>query len=292
MKPQSLHAHEDWLLDFVYGELPPQEAQAVKSHLEGCSRCSELLAGIERGAHHHGAAAHGVRCPTRGWSPCSPTRSRRPATRRRVPRPSRPGGAAGWCPPWASPRWASSASSRSPRTRRWISRRPSPIRRRRACGRTPRRLLRPVPLPRRRTHTPSPARRGLRSRCRRPPCRRPRPRPSGFPHARGRHGHRALGSDRDQDRSADEAAGPHAAAAGSGREAGHRARWRRRPPEEAVRGRPQGCALRVEQRGHGPRLRGGAGMRPRPAEDESAAYEGSLRAEVQEETTPTIAATR
>jgi hypothetical protein len=46
MKPQSLHAHEDRLLDFVYGELPPQEARAVESHLEGCSRCSQLLDGI------------------------------------------------------------------------------------------------------------------------------------------------------------------------------------------------------------------------------------------------------
>jgi hypothetical protein len=46
MKPQTLHAHEDRLLDFAYGELPPQEAQAVQSHLEGCTRCSELLAGI------------------------------------------------------------------------------------------------------------------------------------------------------------------------------------------------------------------------------------------------------
>lgn len=46
MKPQTLHAHEDRLLDFAYGELPPQEAQAVQSHLEGCTRCSEMLAGI------------------------------------------------------------------------------------------------------------------------------------------------------------------------------------------------------------------------------------------------------
>ncbi|MBN1208834.1 MAG: zf-HC2 domain-containing protein [Myxococcaceae bacterium] len=46
MKPQSLHAHEDRLLDFAYGELPPQEARVVESHLEGCSRCSELLDGI------------------------------------------------------------------------------------------------------------------------------------------------------------------------------------------------------------------------------------------------------
>jgi len=46
MKPQTLHAHEDRLLDFVYGELPPLEARAVESHVEGCAKCSELLAGI------------------------------------------------------------------------------------------------------------------------------------------------------------------------------------------------------------------------------------------------------
>jgi len=46
MKPQSLHAHEDRLLDFVYGELPPQEARAVQSHLDGCTRCTELLTSI------------------------------------------------------------------------------------------------------------------------------------------------------------------------------------------------------------------------------------------------------
>ena len=33
MKPQNLHAHEDRLLDFVYGELPPLEARAVESEL-------------------------------------------------------------------------------------------------------------------------------------------------------------------------------------------------------------------------------------------------------------------
>lgn len=43
MKPQNLHAQEDRLLDFVYGELPPIEARAVESHLEGCARCTELL---------------------------------------------------------------------------------------------------------------------------------------------------------------------------------------------------------------------------------------------------------
>ncbi len=46
MKPQNLHAHEDRLLDFAYGELPSTEARAVESHLEGCTRCSELLADI------------------------------------------------------------------------------------------------------------------------------------------------------------------------------------------------------------------------------------------------------
>jgi len=46
MKPQNLHAHEDRLLDFAYGELPAQEALAVESHLQGCTRCTELLEGI------------------------------------------------------------------------------------------------------------------------------------------------------------------------------------------------------------------------------------------------------
>jgi anti-sigma factor RsiW len=46
MKPQSLHAQEDRLLDFAYGELPPHEAHVVESHIEGCPRCSELLADI------------------------------------------------------------------------------------------------------------------------------------------------------------------------------------------------------------------------------------------------------
>ena len=61
MKPQTLHAHEDRLLDFAYGELPAPEARAVESHLEGCTRCTELLDGHRRRAHHHGAAAHGAR---------------------------------------------------------------------------------------------------------------------------------------------------------------------------------------------------------------------------------------
>lgn len=46
MKPQNLHAHEDRLLDFAYGELPAQEARVVESHLQGCTRCTELLDGI------------------------------------------------------------------------------------------------------------------------------------------------------------------------------------------------------------------------------------------------------
>jgi hypothetical protein len=46
MKPQNLHAHEDRLLDFAYGELPAQEARAVETHLQGCTRCTELLEGI------------------------------------------------------------------------------------------------------------------------------------------------------------------------------------------------------------------------------------------------------
>lgn len=46
MKPQNPHAHEDRLLDFAYGELSPQETRAVQSHLDGCPRCSEALAGI------------------------------------------------------------------------------------------------------------------------------------------------------------------------------------------------------------------------------------------------------
>ncbi|MDY7229430.1 anti-sigma factor family protein [Hyalangium rubrum] len=46
MKPQNLHAHEDRLLDFAYGELPAHEALAVESHLQGCTRCTEALEGI------------------------------------------------------------------------------------------------------------------------------------------------------------------------------------------------------------------------------------------------------
>jgi hypothetical protein len=46
MKPQNLHAHEDRLLDFAYGELPQAEAHAMEVHLQGCARCSEALDGI------------------------------------------------------------------------------------------------------------------------------------------------------------------------------------------------------------------------------------------------------
>lgn len=43
MKSQGIHAHEDRLLDFAYGELPPTEAEVVEQHVRGCSRCSETL---------------------------------------------------------------------------------------------------------------------------------------------------------------------------------------------------------------------------------------------------------
>lgn len=46
MKPQGAHAHEDRLLDFAYGELPPSEAKVVEQHVVGCSRCTEALDGI------------------------------------------------------------------------------------------------------------------------------------------------------------------------------------------------------------------------------------------------------
>lgn len=46
MKPQGAHAHEDRLLDFAYGELPPSEARQMEQHVQGCSRCSEALEGI------------------------------------------------------------------------------------------------------------------------------------------------------------------------------------------------------------------------------------------------------
>jgi hypothetical protein len=43
MKPQSLHAQEDRLLDFAYGELPNPEARLVEAHLQGCARCTQAL---------------------------------------------------------------------------------------------------------------------------------------------------------------------------------------------------------------------------------------------------------
>jgi hypothetical protein len=43
MKSQGIHAHEDRLLDFAYGELPATEAEVVEQHVRGCSRCSETL---------------------------------------------------------------------------------------------------------------------------------------------------------------------------------------------------------------------------------------------------------
>ncbi|QSQ14716.1 zf-HC2 domain-containing protein [Myxococcus landrumensis] len=46
MKPQNVHAQEDRLLDFAYGELPVSEAQAVESHLQGCPRCTQTLSEI------------------------------------------------------------------------------------------------------------------------------------------------------------------------------------------------------------------------------------------------------
>lgn len=46
MKSHGIHAHEDRLLDFAYGELPPTEAEVMEQHLRGCSRCSETLDGI------------------------------------------------------------------------------------------------------------------------------------------------------------------------------------------------------------------------------------------------------
>jgi hypothetical protein len=46
MKIQGAHAHEERLLDFAYGELPPTEARLVEQHVQGCSRCSEALDGL------------------------------------------------------------------------------------------------------------------------------------------------------------------------------------------------------------------------------------------------------
>ncbi|RKH34164.1 anti-sigma factor family protein [Corallococcus sicarius] len=46
MSAQNAHAHEDRLLDFAYGELPPSEAQTLEQHVHGCARCSKALADI------------------------------------------------------------------------------------------------------------------------------------------------------------------------------------------------------------------------------------------------------
>ncbi|MBZ4417731.1 zf-HC2 domain-containing protein [Myxococcus sp. RHSTA-1-4] len=46
MNPQNLHAHEDRLLDFAYGELPVPEARVVEAHLQGCARCTQALRDI------------------------------------------------------------------------------------------------------------------------------------------------------------------------------------------------------------------------------------------------------
>lgn len=40
------HQYEDKLLEFAYGELPPHEASAVDAHVQGCTRCAELLSEI------------------------------------------------------------------------------------------------------------------------------------------------------------------------------------------------------------------------------------------------------
>lgn len=40
------HQYEDKLLEFAYGELPPQEAEAVDAHVRSCSRCTEALSDI------------------------------------------------------------------------------------------------------------------------------------------------------------------------------------------------------------------------------------------------------
>ncbi|RKG97440.1 zf-HC2 domain-containing protein [Corallococcus sp. CA053C] len=46
MSAQNAHAHEDRLLDFAYGELPPSEAQSLEQHVQGCARCSKALSDI------------------------------------------------------------------------------------------------------------------------------------------------------------------------------------------------------------------------------------------------------
>lgn len=45
MKP-TVHQYEDKLLEFAYGELPANEAEAVDAHVRGCARCSESIAQI------------------------------------------------------------------------------------------------------------------------------------------------------------------------------------------------------------------------------------------------------
>ncbi len=45
MKP-AVHQYEDKLLELAYGELPPNEASAVESHVRSCSRCTEALSEI------------------------------------------------------------------------------------------------------------------------------------------------------------------------------------------------------------------------------------------------------
>ncbi len=45
MKPQA-HTHEDKLLEFAYGELPPDEARSLEAHLKGCTRCTDALSSI------------------------------------------------------------------------------------------------------------------------------------------------------------------------------------------------------------------------------------------------------
>ncbi|WP_223633614.1 anti-sigma factor [Corallococcus sp. EGB] len=46
MSAQNVHAHEDRLLDFAYGELPASEAQVLEQHVQGCARCTKALADI------------------------------------------------------------------------------------------------------------------------------------------------------------------------------------------------------------------------------------------------------
>lgn len=46
MNPIGLHTHEDKLLEFAYGELPPSEARAMEAHVKGCARCTGALESI------------------------------------------------------------------------------------------------------------------------------------------------------------------------------------------------------------------------------------------------------